>query len=277
MDACLKKGIVMNKDPEVSVLMAAFNERRYIRKSVQSILDQTFSDWELVVVDDGSTDGTQSVLQSLAGKYPEKIRVCRNAANFGLAASLNKGLALCNGRYIARMDADDWCYPRRLEKQVRFMESHPLIDVLGTGAVVIGQDGHMKNMVLLPESHEDIEAAALKRAMFFHPSVMARESFFENAGGYGTEFARAEDLELWLRGLACGCRYHNLGEALIQYRSNGYIRSHKSVFAKFDSRLRLCHRYGYHGRAIYAFIALAKSLLVKYRLYVPRAVRGSAS
>ena len=261
------------KSTKISVLMAVYNEQHTLQSAIQSVLDQTNQDWELVIIDDSSIDNTYNLLQEYAKQYPNNIRVYRNNRNLGLAASLNKGLDLCSGEYIARKDADDWSYPERLEKQLNYMEHHPEIDLLGTGAELIGTDGNVRNIFFLPKCHDDIKRIALKKTMIFHPSVMIRKSFFDRVGKYKAKLRRAQDLELWIRGLQYGCKYHNLQEVHIQYATNGYVRSFNTIIEKFFSKLYVCFKYKYYLRIINVFLELIKSILIKLQIYTPRSIK----
>jgi len=263
----------MYKSPQISILLCAYNEQINVERAIQSIIDQTFTDWELVIIDDCSSDRTPILLQNFSNKHSDKIKIHRNRNNMGLAASLNKGIGLCLGRYIARMDADDWSYPHRLERQFSYMEKHSDIDVLGSGAELIGANGGLQNTLYLPESHKEIELMILKKTIFFHPSVMLRKTFFEKVGKYYEKVPRAEDIELWLRGLKLGCRYHNLPEILIQYSTGGYVRSYKSIANKFYSKVLICIRYKAYFRIANCALDLIKSLLTKFGIYVPRVIR----
>ena len=262
-----------NDYPIVTVLMAAYNEKDFVEAAIQSIIDQTCTNWKLVIIDDCSSDGTEKILKHYQNIFPEKIKVYRNSSNIGLSTSLNKGMSLCNSKYIARMDADDLSYPDRLKKQIDFLENHPDIDVLGTGADLTGAGGKLQNTIYLPEKHDEIKCIALKKTMFFHPSVMIRSSFFKKVGKYNEKVPRAEDLELWVRGLWHNCKYHNLQEPLIQYTTNGYVRSYKSIFEAFYSSLFICFRYGYYIKIFNSCVGFGKSLLIKFGVYTPMAIR----
>ena len=207
--------------PKISIVMAAYNEELTISKAIDSICAQTFNDWELIIIDDGSTDSTADVVRRYIDK-DSRIRFVRNKTNMKLPTSLNKGIRLAKADLIARADADDINLPERLAKQFAFMQAHPEVDVLGTGAYLLDATGKRINAVLLQQTHENFEKLPLIKTHFFHPSVMIRRRFFEVAGYYNTSFLRAEDKELWLRGLNLGCRYANLEEPLIEYSTNEY-------------------------------------------------------
>jgi len=195
----------------VSVLMAVYNGAGTVDEAIASILAQSFRDWELIVVDDGSTDETRKRIE----RYDDpRIRVLYNAANSGLSASLNVAFRASTGSLIARMDADDVALPHRLQRQVDFLRDHPEIDVVGGAATLWGNDGIYQR----PETHEQMAQVLFTENPFIHPTVMMRRRFLEALGGYDETIQRAEDYDLWLRGVT-RFRYYNIQEPLIQYRA----------------------------------------------------------
>ena len=200
----------------VTVLMAAYNEGERVRRAVESIQCQTYADWDLLIIDDASTDNTPEILRELAAA-DRRICVLSNSVNRGLAASLNAGWRRARGNLIARMDADDISLPQRLERQVAFLTQHPDVAVLGGGAELANAAGHDLGQVLRPETHAELAGRILYENPFIHPSVMVRRSFYEALGGYDEHLRRAEDLDLWFRGYR-RFQFHNLREPLIRYR-----------------------------------------------------------
>ncbi|HET7897217.1 MAG TPA: glycosyltransferase, partial [Flavisolibacter sp.] len=184
--------------PVVTVLLPTYNCEHYVRDSLQSILDQTFTDFELLVIDDASTDRTVEVIREL--KDP-RIQLIQKQKNSGYTDSLNQGIALARGRYIARMDADDISLPTRFEKQVNFLASHNDVAVCGTWYMEIPNN----HIAKLPTEHEDIKVAMLENNQLCHPSVMFKKDFFlAHHLSYKREFESAEDYELWTRLIAFG-------------------------------------------------------------------------
>lgn len=200
----------------LSVLLAVRNGERTVAAAIESIRAQTWTDWELIVVNDASTDGTAAVLARFTDP---RIHVLRNDVNRGLAASLNLAFRASHGALIARMDADDVALPERFERQFAFLAGHPDVDVLGTAAFLV--DGHGRDLgtSTRSETHDAIAASILKLNPFIHPSVMMRRHVLEQLGGYDESLLRVQDYDLWLRGLAKRFRYHNLQEPLLRYRA----------------------------------------------------------
>ncbi|HEX3579859.1 MAG TPA: glycosyltransferase [Thermoanaerobaculia bacterium] len=205
----------MPESPAVTVLMAVRNPGAdFFRQAVESVLSQTFDDFELIIVQDPSQVPVEEIL---AGISDSRIRVHRNESQVGLAQSLNIGLALARGALIARIDSDDLCLPQRLERQVAFLAEHPEIDVYGSRIIVIDDKGKAVGRRLLPLSHEEIAVRMRRTNCVSHPSVMFRRASVERVGGYEANQV-VEDFELWCRMLTRGARFAASAEPLILYR-----------------------------------------------------------
>lgn len=201
--------------PLVSVLMPAYNSEAFVGEAVASMLAQTFTDFELLIIDDGSTDSTRAVLEAI---HDSRLRLVANPYNLGLIKTLNRGLELAAGHYIARMDADDVSAPERLERQVEFLESHPEVDVLGTMANLIDESGKtIGKLADYPTEADDVRAYLLRECCLIHPTVMFRKDVVRALGGYDLSARHAEDYDLWLR-LSDDHEIANLPEALVSYR-----------------------------------------------------------
>jgi glycosyltransferase involved in cell wall biosynthesis len=201
--------------PTVSIIMSTFDRGMVLDRAIQSIVEQTFEDWELILVDDASGDEGRHIAQAWS-KQHHKITTIRNPTNRGLAASLNRAIASSTGRYIARMDDDDASHPERLRMQVDFLERHPEIDVLGAAAFVVDSTGIDLGINSRPETHEEIVRTIYRSSPFIHPTVMMRRDFIQEAGGYDETFLRAEDRDLWLRSYRTHT-FHNLQVPLLTY------------------------------------------------------------
>lgn len=203
--------------PDITVLLAVYNGQAFLRSAIDSILAQSFTNFELLVMDDGSTDATATILASYADP---RLRVLHNPHNIGLTRSLNVGLRAAHAPLIARMDADDIAHPTRLERQLAFLRSQPTVVLVGAWAQVIGAQGQP-----LPNWFPASVASptALRWGIMFrnplvHSSVMFRRAvILDQFGGYNEAFRAAQDYELWLR-LVCHYDLANLPEVLIQLR-----------------------------------------------------------
>lgn len=259
--------------PKISIVMAAYNEERGIGRALESILAQTFSDWELIVIDDGSTDTTVDVVQ----RYVEndgRINLVCNETNLELSTSLNKGIGLAQAELIARADADDINLPERLSKQYQYMQAHPEIDVLGTAAYLLDEVGERVNSYSHPRTHAELKALSFLKIPFFHPSVMIRKRFFDRAGLYDPQYPNAEDKEIWLRGLRVGCRYANLPEPLIEYSTDGFVKSWRSIMKHAFSLLRIVRNSNVDRGYTQALLLFAYTAAIKLKIYKPNSIRS---
>jgi len=203
--------------PRVSVLMPAYNARRYLGEAIDSILAQTFRDFELVVVDDGSTDETLAILNRYAAQDP-RVRVV-SRPNTGISGALNDGLKLCRAPLVARMDADDVAEPQRLQRQVAYMDAHADCVLLGSNVLLIDPAGLPIGVDQNQPAHDQIEQQLLRGrgGAVYHPSAMMRRDAVDRVGRYRAQFNDSEDLDLFLRLAEVG-RVANLPEPLLRYR-----------------------------------------------------------
>jgi hypothetical protein len=195
--------------------MSVFNGDRYLPDAVDSILKQSVRDFEFIIIDDGSTDATPTILNSYC-KGESRMRVYYQE-NRGQVDALNRGCALARGKYIARMDADDVAVRDRLKWQVEFMESHSQVGLVGGAVEFIDSSGRILRTARQPVGDRDIRRALLDRNVFWHPTAVFRREVFASLGGYRNVLAPAEDYDLWLRIADCS-RVANLEEVLLKYR-----------------------------------------------------------
>jgi len=201
--------------PQVSVLMPVRNGRPYVRIAIESVLGQSFRDFELIVLDDGSDDGTLLELNDIA---QQDRRVCVvPLPRSGMRIAVNHGLELARAELIARMDADDICEPSRLEQQIAFLQKHPHVVALGAFAWAIDPDGDRLYPIDLPTKHEDMRSRLLNGSnCFIHPAVMYRKDGVVQVGGYQDDYP-TDDYGLWLRLSEIG-ELANIPKYLLQYR-----------------------------------------------------------
>lgn len=203
----------MNKPPAISVVMTAFNATLYIKDAIQSILDQTFSDFEFIIINDGSTDNTLAIAKSF---NDSRLRIFSNDKNLGMAANFNKGIALSRGEFIARMDADDISLPVRFEKQITFLRKNREIGIVGSYVKTIGKSGG--RTVRYFTRPEEVKASLLFSTSLAHPSVMMRREIFSKFNlNYRAEFNPADDYDLWERASAF-TKIANMPNVLLLYR-----------------------------------------------------------
>ena len=202
--------------PSVSVVMPVRNASNYLKYSIESILEQSFGDFELLIVDDGSADDSAEVLRRYADA-DSRIRLTVRA-NAGLVPTLNEMLRAARGEFIARMDADDVALPNRFKDQLDFLRTHPDIVCVGGAYMRIDEKGRRLMRINLKQDHESIQKDALSgNCQLCHPSVMMRRNAVLTAGGYDKRWEYAEDLDLWLRLGEIG-RIANLPQVILNYR-----------------------------------------------------------
>jgi glycosyltransferase involved in cell wall biosynthesis len=201
--------------PKVTVLMSVYNGKKYLQEAIESILHQTFTDFEFLIIDDASTDTTPKILQQYCDP---RIRIVKNEKNLGLTKSLNKGLTLAKGEYIARMDADDISTPERFEKQLNYFEQNPETIVLGTGFLIIDYNGEIVGRKLFSEKPTIDDF--FRENQIIHGSVMFKKSVIINLGGYNEYFRYVQDYELWLK-VSKKYQMRNLPEILYKLRYHG--------------------------------------------------------
>ncbi|KUR80299.1 glycosyltransferase [Novosphingobium sp. Fuku2-ISO-50] len=204
--------------PSISVAMSVYNGERFLAGAIESVLEQTFADFEFLILDDGSRDATRAIVAHYAGHDPRIRLIARE--NRGLVASLNELLAVSRAPLIARMDADDLCLPERFAHQIAFLDDHPEIGVLGSWTDDIDETDapYRVDAPDHPIDHEGFLAAIdAGHPLLCHPAVMFRRELVLSVGGYHPAFRHCEDLDLWLR-LASVTRVANLPERLLRYR-----------------------------------------------------------
>lgn len=194
--------------------MPVYNGEKYLRDAIESILNQTLRDFEFLIIDDRSTDDSVQIIKS----YKDcRINIVHNDSNLTLARTLNKGLVLARGEYIARMDCDDISHPKRLEKQIQYLDKNPDIGICGTWTKVLD---HIQWIRRFPQEHAMIKCNLLFDCPMCHPTVVMRKSLIERHNlYYAEEFNNAEDYELWVRA-ANSILFSNIGEVLLHYRQH---------------------------------------------------------
>ena len=226
--------------PTVSVIMAVYNAEAFLDAAVQSILEQSFADFEFIIIDDGSTDRSNAMLQDYARK-DNRVRLI-SRPNKGLTVSLNEGWKLARGEFLARMDADDVAAPDRLRIQVEYLRAHPDVSVLGGAYELIDDAGRMLTTIVPPTDDATLQEHALSgRTPICHPLAMMRRDAVQKVGGYDEEFTVAQDLDLWLKlgevgKLAC------VPQVLLRYRQHEESVSEKKQAQQVRNMKLACER-----------------------------------
>ena len=225
---------------KVSVVMAVYNEAEYIWTAIESILGQTFEDFEFLIIDDGSSDRTPEIINHYAER-DNRIKHLINETNKGLPASLNRGIEAANGEYIARMDADDKSRPERFERQVEFLETNPDVHVVGCDVRVFGVNGEYFGDREFRQDGRDPDTLRQEGPQVAHPSVMMRRTSVRAVDGYRTAFKYAQDLDLWIRmARMYGPQFlYVLPQPLIEYRlsPSKYRRNNvRNIYASYAGK-----------------------------------------
>ncbi len=200
--------------------MPVWNEKeKYLRKSIESILDQTFTDFEFLIIDDGSTENEcVRILGEYARKDP-RVRLVRNKKNLRLTKTLNIGLSLARGEFVARLDSDDLCTPERLEKQLKFMEANPDCVLCGSWVRLINENNRIIGEKKPPASYEDIKKGIIGHNFFTHSTWFFKKDVIQNYGGYSEKAVKTEDYDLLLK-LIPHHQVANIPQFLGSYRLN---------------------------------------------------------
>ncbi|KHD38315.1 glycosyl transferase [Clostridium acetobutylicum] len=219
--------------PKVSIVMPVYNSERYLAEAIESILDQTYNDFEFIIVDDGSTDESYNIISSYANKDNRIIVISRE--HRGLVDSLNEGINIARGKYIARMDADDISINNRIEKQFEFLELNKDVDILGTRIEAFGDIDEKQKTIYnsafsIKFDSQNIEQVFLTSCAIPHPSVMFKKDSIVKLRGYRKEYDTAEDYDLWLRAIRNGYKIVRMDECLIKYRVHNKSKTAVEMF-----------------------------------------------
>ena len=261
--------------PLVSVILPTHNRAESVAKAIESVWWQSYNNMELIIVNDGSTDTTGKIISKLSQEN-SKITIVNNKNNLGIVASLNKGISVAGGKYIARLDDDDiWCDDEKIEKQVIFLEKNPEYCLTGGGVIAIDRHGKEIARYLLPEKDEDIRNAILINNVFAHTTVVFRKDTFQKVGGYDGQFIFVEDWDLWLKMGSIG-KFYNFQEFFVSYLDQEYdnpyhYRNYKirrNVGLNIKLRKKYKDGYAHYSKAIlfcwisyfYSFIIFRKEL-----------------
>lgn len=226
---------------KISVLMGIYNCAATLEQAVASIQAQTYTNWELILCDDGSSDSTYAVAQALAAR-DSRILLLRNEKNLGLNQTLNRCLAAATGEYIARMDGDDECLPERFETQLVFLEKHPDFQIVSSAMTLFDENGDWGQVTCpqYPQPEDTVSTTA-----FCHAAVMIKKSCMDAVGGYTVDrrMLRVEDVNLWIKLYAAGYRGYNLQKPLYRMRNDQNALNRRKYIYRVNStyvRLQGC-------------------------------------
>lgn len=262
----------------ISVIMSVYNNESFLSLAIESVLDQTFREFELLITDDASTDASYQIIQDYA-KLDERIVFQRNQKNIGLTKNLNKMLSLAEGNYVARMDSDDICDPKRFEKQLEVFIKYPKIDVIFTDTILIDSEGNTICKKWIPQSTHRILSLMPVYSYITHPSVMIRKETLMQYNGYNELYAVAQDWELWLRLINNNRKFYYLQDTLLYYRLHGnsvHLRRNNNKSNCIDKYelAKTCIRNNQYRSALRYWSALTGSekILILIRIFIPSIV-----
>lgn len=263
-------------EKKVSIIMGIYNCAKTLPMAIESVLTQTYTNWELIICDDGSRDNTYEIAQNYQRQYPEKIILLKNKENQKLAATLNHCLSAATGEYVARMDADDENLPDRLEREVAFLNEHPEVTCVGSSVVVFDDQGSEYERVF---SSNPQYTCLIHGAPCAHPTIMMRKEAYDQLNGYRSapETLRAEDIDMWFRFFREGFSVWNIQEPLYRYRENAVDFKKRTMKAAIGTT-KVCligykmlhypaHYYPYAFKPIVVTL-IPKSLMHMYHTYL---------
>ena len=245
--------------PLVSIILSTFNDEKFLKKTIKCLLDQTYRNIEIIIIDDASEDGTSNILEKYKKKY-KNIRLIHNKKNIGLTKSLNIGITRSKGKYIARQDCDDFSYKTRISNQVKFLENNKDYVMCGTQRIIKDFRFNKKFRDFLPLDCHQIRSRALFSNPFFHSSVMIKKKTLKKVGYYNEDFKYVQDLELWSR-IIFNYKTANLKDILsIKYIDNKRISFSKNKFL-LRNFFSFKARYRIYNSGNYSFLEFFKMLI----------------
>ena len=258
--------------PLVSVVMPVYNAGDYLVAALDSILHQTYSNFEFIIVDDASTDSSWKILKAYAARH-ENMRIFRNTTNRGVSETVKRAINKAKGDYLARMDADDISVPQRLEKQVAYLQKHPKTVAVGGQCLLIDKKNVITGKKTFPKSFEDIYRYSFRFVPVQQPTLMiAKKRLPEHFEYYIDSMNTAEEVELFFKLFQYG-KVENLGDVLLHYRlhegNTSFLNIRQTFLLTLISRLKATYKYGYTPRLSDAIITVLQTIIV---LLLPKRV-----
>lgn len=257
--------------PLVSVVLPAYNAEKYLAEAIESIVNQTFKDFELIIINDCSKDQTLRIAQEYA-KKDARILVLNNEENLRLSKTLNKGISYSKGKYIARMDADDVSTPERFKLQVDYLESHPDVGILGGSMLITDESGNVTGRRNYARDDKSLRKLIFNVSPFCHPAVMIRKEVLEKSGLYNPNSNPAEDLDIYFR-IGKYSKFANLSDVLLRYRilptsmTNSGIKNMELMSIKLRLKNATLNEYdATFFDYIYNFLHLMSVYILPYKI-----------
>jgi glycosyltransferase involved in cell wall biosynthesis len=251
----------------VSVVMPVFNAEKYLDVAINSILLQTFKDFEYIIIDDGSADLSWEIIKKYA-KKDKRIIALRNKINIRTTKTLNKGIRKAKGKYIVRMDADDWSYPYRIEKQWEFMEKHPEIGVSGGTIEICTEKLDVINKREYPVTDKKIREKIFRYSPFAHPATIWRTGVLRSVGGYNENLPLSQDYELYFR-IGKYANFGNLSKTLLKLRTHndssslvkGKYQEQYTIYSRIKAFLELGYNMTFFDKS-YTFLQMISMVII---------------
>jgi len=215
------------KDPLVSVVMPAYNAEKYISEAIESILNQSFKDFEFIIVNDASTDGTSSIIKKYA-ELDNRIIILNNEKNLNIAKSRNKGVEKATGKYIVTMDSDDRALPNRLQEQYDYLNLHKDVSISIGNINVMDENGVFQYTREYPKEDMELRSKVYKFNPFPNPTIMCRREVYEKVGKYDNQYVPIDDFDFWLRA-GVYFKFGNCDKIVLNYRIAKKSASHSKI------------------------------------------------
>ena len=248
------------KQPIVSVVMPVYNSEKYVGAAIESVLLQTFKEFEFILVDDCSTDGSLAIIKKYSNK-DKRIVIVENSQNLGISGSRNAGLAQAKGKLIMNMDHDDICTPDRMRLQTNYLGQHRDVGIVGGDIDVISESGIVVGSRRFPSDDEKVRKMLMRYSPFTHPSTMVSKAAYVKAGVYNKEFEPADDYELYFR-IGCSFKFGNISECLLKHRIHGGATTMKKtrlmIYNTLKAKWRASAELSYKFDSMAILIALGQ-------------------
>lgn len=257
--------------PKISVIMPVYNAEKFLESSVKSILNQTYKDFEFIIIDDGSKDNSWRIVDKYR-KVDKRIKVLRNRKNLRATKSLNRGLKIAKGKYVVRSDADDWSYPYRIEEQYKFMESHPEIGVSGGTIEVCDNKLRVLNKRRYPYTDKECRKIIFRYSPFAHSATIWDTETLKSIGGYNENIPLSQDYELYFR-IGRIKKFGNLTTTLIKLRTHsdsssmvrGRYQEQYAIYCRIKAFLELGYNMTFFDK-LYTFVQMMSMIIIPSRL-----------
>jgi len=259
----------------VSIILPTYNGSRFLKRSIDSVIAQTYSAWELLIMDDGSTDGSFNIITELQ-QTDSRIRYIKNDSNLGIQKTLNKGIKEARGVYIARIDDDDvWAETDKLEQQIDFLEENPEYVLVGTGVIQIDEQDQEIFRYLLPETDTSIRRGLLAQNRFAHSSVVFRKDIVIDLDGYNesSEVRHVEDYDLWLR-MGTKGMLTNLSMYGVRLTLQASSISGTNKINQFYKNIILIRKYKNYYPGVTKALLLGYARIIVYRFLINSPLKG---